>query len=81
MASAPSLGSGADVSIVALSQTAGKPAISHLPKGAEVLVTDRVPGTSTDKPNRQIEVACNGSTFSVFLLDLQERAELITVKP
>ena len=65
------------VPTIALKQSTGKPEMTHLPQGAEILVIDRVPMLPTDDPNRQLEVECNGDVFSMFLVDLRERGELI----
>jgi len=58
----------------------GTQTATYLPEGAGVVVTDHVKVTSADEPNRQINVECNGSAYSLFLVDLRERGELIPPK-
>ena len=62
---------------IALKYDAGKPTLTRLPQGSEVLVIDHVAVTSTDPPNRHSKVQCNGGVFSIFLVDIRERGELI----
>jgi hypothetical protein len=69
------------VPTIAVQQSAvDKPTITRLPEGAEVLVMDNVLPTSTDQPNCQINVECNGGIYSMFLLDIQKKGELLPPK-
>jgi hypothetical protein len=62
---------------IAVNRAPERDEILHVPEGAEILVLDRACPEVADPPNQQVFVEWNGRIYSMFVVDIQERGELI----